>query len=190
MAESAGGCRLSHPLFRLPVCEIPTGGEKDLLGLRISDTEGAKFWLGVFTDLRQGGVQDCFIACVDGLKGLPEGLETVFPHIQVQLCLVHKVRQSLGYVIREVRRLVARDLPAIYGAATLQEAERACEVMATTWDGKYPTISASWRRDWERLTVFFGYPPEIRKVMRLNRSIIRYGTCSKAEAPFPPTNRS
>ena len=133
--------------------------------------KGAKFWLGVFTELRQRGVQDCFIACVDGLKGLPEALETVFPHTQVQLCLVHKVRQSLRYVIWKERRLVARDLRAIYGAATLQEAERACEVLATTWDAKYPTISASWRRDWERLTVFFGYPPEIRKVIYTTNAI-------------------
>lgn len=146
-------------------------GEKDLLGLWISDTEGAKFWLGVFTELRQRGVQDCFIAYVDGLKGLPEALETVFPHTQVQLCLVHKVRQSLRYVIWRERRVVARDLRAIYGAATLQEAERAWKTMATTWDAKYPTISASWRRDWVRLTVFFDYPPEIRKVIYTTNAI-------------------
>jgi transposase-like protein len=120
-------------------------GEKELLGLWVSDTEGAKFWLGVFTELHQRGMQDCFIACMDGLKGLPEALETVFPQTQVQVCLVHKVRQSLRYVIWKERRAVARDLRAIYGAATLQEAEGACEAFATSWDAKYPTISASWR---------------------------------------------
>jgi putative transposase len=146
-------------------------GEKDLLGLWISDTEGAKFWLAVFTELQSRGVRDCFVACVDGLAGLPEALETVFPHTQVQLCVVHKVRQSLRYVVWRDRRGVARDLRAIYGAATLTEAEQAFEQFAATWDAKYPTISVQWRRDWERLTVFFGYPPEIRKVIYTTNAI-------------------
>ena len=105
-------------------------GEKELLGLWVSETEGAKFWLAVFTDLQQRGVQDCFVACVDGLAGLPEALETVFPQTQVQLCLVHKVRQSLRYVVWKERRAVARDLRAIYGAATRGEAEEALEQFA------------------------------------------------------------
>lgn len=105
------------------------------------------------------------MACVDALAGLPDALETVFPHTQVQLCVVHKVRQSLRYVVWKERRSRARDLRAIYGAATLADAEQAFTQFATTWDAKYPTISASWRRDWERLTVFFGYPPEIRTVI-------------------------
>jgi putative transposase len=146
-------------------------GEKDLLGLWVSDTEGAKFWLAVFTELQSRGVRDCFVACVDGLKGLPEALETIFPHTPVQLCVVHKVRQSLRYVVWKERRSVARDLRAIYGAATLAEAEQAFTQFAEMWDAKYPTISASWRRDWERLTVFFGYPPEIRKVMYTTNAI-------------------
>jgi len=146
-------------------------GEKELRGLWISETEGAKFWLGVFTELQSRGVRDCFVACGDGLKGLPEALETVFPHTQVQLCVVHKVRQSLRYVVWKERRSVARDLRAIYGAATMADAEQAWTQFAATWDAKYPTISASWRRDWERLTVFFGYPPEIRKVIYTTNAI-------------------
>lgn len=146
-------------------------GEKELLGLWVSETEGAKFWLAVFTELHQRGVQDCFVACVDGLAGLPEALETVFPHTQVQLCMVHKVRHSLRYVVWKERRLVARDLRAIYGAATLHEAEAALERLAHTWDAKYPTISATWRRDWSRLTVFFDYPSEIRKVIYTTNAI-------------------
>jgi transposase-like protein len=146
-------------------------GEKELLGLWISETEGAKFWLAVFTELQQRGVQDCFVACVDGLAGLPEALETIFPRTQVQLCIVHKVRQSLRYVVWKERRTVARDLRAIYGAATLLDAEEALEQFALTWDPHYPTISTNWRRDWARLTVFFDYPPEIRKVIYTTNAI-------------------
>ncbi len=150
---------------------VKLDGEKELLGLWVSETEGAKFWLGVFTELQHRGVQDCFVACVDGLAGLPEALETIFPHTQVQLCIVHKVRQSLRYVVWRERRAVARDLRAIYGAATLPEAEEALEKLAQTWDASYPTISAAWRRDWTRLTVFFDYPPEIRKAIYTTNAI-------------------
>lgn len=146
-------------------------GEKELLGLWIADTEGAKFWLSVFTELKNRGVQDGFIACVDGLKGLPEAIETVFPNIQVQLCLVHKVRHSLQYVTWKERKAVAKDLRAIYGAATLTEAESALARFADTWDAKYPALSQSWRADWARLTVFFDYPPEIRKVLYTTHAI-------------------
>ncbi|MDH5428505.1 MAG: IS256 family transposase [Nitrospirota bacterium] len=146
-------------------------GEKELLGLWISETEGAKFWLSVFTELHQRGVEDCFVACVDGLAGLPEALETVFPQTQVQLCIVHKVRQALRYVVWKERRTVARDLRAIYGAGTLSEAEAALERFGQTWDAKYPTISVAWQRDWSRLTVFFDYPPAIRKVIYTTNAI-------------------
>lgn len=140
-------------------------GEKELLGLWVAQTEGSKFWLTVFNELKNRGVCDCFIACVDGLKGLPEAIEAVFPRTQVQLCIVHKVRGSLKYVPWKERKEVAADLRAVYGAATLTEAERALERFAERWDGKYPAISPSWRADWERLTVFFDYPKEIRKVV-------------------------
>ncbi|BBA36811.1 transposase mutator type [Methylocaldum marinum] len=146
-------------------------GEKERLGLWIADTEGAKFWLSVFTELKNRGVQDGFIACVDGLKGLPEAIETVFPNIQVQRCIVHKVRHSLQYVTWKERKAVAKDLRAIYGAATLTEAEAALARFADTWDAKYPAISQSWRADWTRLTVFFDYPPEIRKVLYTTNAI-------------------
>ena len=146
-------------------------GEKELLGLWMNETEGAKFWLSVFNDLKSRGVEDCFIACVDGLKGLPEAIEAVFPKTQVQLCIVHKVRSSLKYVPWKERKEVAADLRAIYGAATLTEAERALERFSGRWDGKYPAISPSWRADWGRLTVFFDYPPEIRKVIYTTNAI-------------------
>ena len=146
-------------------------GEKDLLGLWLSESEGAKFWLSVFTELKNRGMQDCFIACVDGLKGLPEAIEAVFPKTQVQLCIVPKVRNSLKYVPWKERKAVAADLRAIYGAATLPEAEQALERFADRWDPKYPAISPSWLADWERLTVLFDYPPEIRRVIYTTNAI-------------------
>ena len=150
---------------------ITVEGEKELLGLWLSESEGAKFWLSVFTDLQNRGVEDCFIACVDGLKGLPEAIEAVFPKTQVQLCIVHKVRNSLKYVPWKERKAVAADLRAIYAAATLAEAEHALERFAERWDTKYPTISPSWLADWDRLTVLFDYPPAIRRVMYTTNAI-------------------
>ena len=146
-------------------------GEKELLGLWIAETEGSKFWLSVFNELKSRGVQDCFIACVDGLKGLPEAIETVFPHTQVQLCIVHKLRNSFKYVAWKDRKAVAKDLRTVYGAVTLAEAEQALESFSENWDTKYPAISPSWRAEWERLTVFFDYSAEIRKVIYTTNAI-------------------
>src|SRR6516162_7474717 len=150
---------------------ITMDGEKELLGLWLSESEGAKFWLSVFTELKNRGVTDCFIACVDGLKGLPEAIEAVFPHTQVQLCIVHKVRNSLKYVPWKERRAVAADLRAIYGATTLAAAEQALERFAERWDAKYPAISPSWLADWDRLTVLFEYPPAIRRAIYTTNAI-------------------
>jgi transposase-like protein len=146
-------------------------GEKELLGLWIAETEGSKFWLSVFNDIKNRGVQDCFIACVDGLKGLPEAIEAVYPETQVQLCIVHKLRNSFKYVPWKDRKAVAKDLRAVYGAATIEEAEHALDNFSDIWDSKYPAISPSWRSDWDRLTVFFDYTPEIRKVIYTTNAI-------------------
>jgi transposase-like protein len=150
---------------------INLDGEKELLGMWTADTEGSRFWLTVFNELKSRGVQDCFIACVDGLKGLPEAIESVFPETQVQLCIVHKLRNSFKYVPWKERKAVAKDLRAVYGAATLSEAEQAMDRFSERWDEKYPAISPSWRKDWERLTVFFDYSPEIRKVVYTTNAI-------------------
>jgi len=146
-------------------------GEKELLGLWIAKTEGAKFWLSVMTELKNRGMRDCFIACVDGLNGFREAIEAVFPHTAVQLCIVHKVRASLKYVPWKERKAVAADLRRLYAAATLTEAEAALDDFARAWDAKYPAISRSWRADWANLTVFFDYPPEIRKVIYTTNAI-------------------
>jgi transposase-like protein len=146
-------------------------GEKELLGLWVAPTEGSKFWLTVFNELKNRGVCDCFVACVDGLKGLPEAIEAVFPRTQVQLCIVHKLRNSLKYVSWKQRKSVAADLRAVYAAPALTEAEQALVRFSERWDAKYPAISPSWRADWHRLTVFFDYSPEIRKVIYTTNAI-------------------
>jgi len=150
---------------------ITMRGMKEVLGLWIAQTEGAKFWLQIVTELKNRGVQDIFIACVDGLKGLPEAIETVFPKTQVQLCIVHLVRYSLNYVGWKQRKEVARDLKRIYQASTEQEADSEMERFAQKWDGKYPTISQTWRRNWTRVIPFFAHPPEVRRVIYTTNAI-------------------
>ena len=150
---------------------VTMAGEKEVLGLWLAQTEGAKFWLQVVTELKNRGVQDIFIACVDGLKGFPEAIESVFPHATVQLCIVHMVRHSLNYVSWKRRAEVAADLRRIYTAATADEAEQRLTEFEAKWDGEYLPIGQSWRRNWPRLIPFFDYPPEIRKVVYTTNAI-------------------
>src|SRR4030088_259517 len=150
-------------------------GNKEVLGLWAgplgNDAEGAKIWLQVLTELKNRGVSDMFIACVDGLKGFPESIATVFPEAQVQLCIVHQVRASLNYVSWKQRKAVAADLQPIYRASTVEEAEQRLNEFAAKWDGAYPTISPMWRRNWEHLTPFFAYPADIRKVIYTTNAV-------------------
>jgi putative transposase len=150
---------------------ITMTGEKEVLGLWLAQTEGAKFWLQVVTELRNRGVQDIFIACVDGLKGFPDAIEAVFPKAVVQLCIVHMVRHSLNYVSWKRRKEVAADLRRIYTATTAEEAELMLGEFEARWDAEYLPIGQSWRRNWSRLTPFFDYPPEIRKVIYTTNAI-------------------
>jgi putative transposase len=146
-------------------------GRKEVLGLWSSANEGAKFWLQVLTELKNRGLQDIFIACVDGLKGFPQAIETVYPQTTVQLCIVHLVRGSLQYVNWKERRTVAQDLRAIYQAATPEAAGQERDVFADRWDRKYPTISALWKRHWEQITPLFAFPPEIRKIIYTTNAV-------------------
>ena len=146
-------------------------GEKELLGLWMAETEGAKFWLLVMTELKNRGLNDIFIACTDGLKGFPEAIESVYPETQIQLCIVHQVRHSLRFVSWKQRKAVAADLRRIYAAATLAEAEEALVAFGERWDEEHPNISQSWRNNWERLSTFFDYPPQIRKVIYTTNAI-------------------
>jgi putative transposase len=146
-------------------------GHKELLGLWVGEAEGAKFWLNVLTELNNRGVRDILVACVDGLKGFPEAIETVFPKTEVQLCIVHLVRNSLRYVSWKERRHAAQDLRLIYTAPTTEGAEQALGSFAAKWDTRYPSISKSWRSRWDNVTPFFSYPPEIRKAIYTTNAI-------------------
>ena len=146
-------------------------GLKEVLGLWIAQTEGAKFWLQVVTELKNRGVNDIFIACVDGLKGFPEAIETVFPQAEVQLCIVHLVRHSLKFVGWKQRKEVAGDLKTIYMSATEAEAEMRLAEFAAKWDEKFPMISRSWRSNWARVIPFFAHPEEIRRVIYTTNAI-------------------
>jgi transposase-like protein len=140
-------------------------GHKELLGLWLGENEGAKFWLSVLTDMKNRGLRDIFVACIDGLSGFPEAIRAAFPQTKVQLCIVHLVRAALRYVTYEDSKAVVADLKKIYGAATVLEAEQALENFAQAWDGKYPTIAKVWRQKWTDIITIFDFPPAIRKAI-------------------------
>ena len=167
-ARDSGAVRVKAVYLALGV---NLSGEKELLGLWIAQTEGAKFWLQVVTELKNRGVQDIFIACVDGLKGFPEAIEAVYPKTAVQLCIVHMVRHSLNYVSWKLRDQVAADLKRIYQSATAEEGEARLTEFEQKWNASYPPIAQSWRRNWPRIIPFFDYPPEIRKVIYTTNAI-------------------
>jgi len=146
-------------------------GQKELLGLWLSENEGAKFWLSVLTELQQRGLKDVFIAAVDGLTGFPEAINTVYPKTKVQLCIVHMVRNSLRFVSWKERKTVAADLKKIYSSLSVEEAERELDAFAQRWDEKFPTISASWRKHWPNLITLFEYPDDIRKAIYTTNAI-------------------
>lgn len=146
-------------------------GDKQLLGMWLAANEGAKFWLQVLTELHNRGVQDIFIACVDGLKGFPEAIEAVFPQTQVQLCIVHLLRHSLRFVNWKERKAVAADLKRIYQAPTREAAAQELRAFAAKWDATYPMISRLWSAHWEQITPFFAYPTEIRRVIYTTNAI-------------------
>jgi putative transposase len=153
------------------VLGINIEGQKELLGMWISENEGAKFWLSVLTDLKNRGVEHMLIACVDGLKGFPEAINATFPDAKVQLCLVHMVRHSLKFVPWKDYKAVTSDLKRIYQSMTEQEASLELDNFADKWDEKYPQISKSWRSNWENLITIFDYPADIRKVIYTTNAI-------------------
>lgn len=168
---------------------VTMDGHKELLGIWIAKTEGAKFWLSVITELQNRGIKDIFIACVDGLKGFPEAIESVFPQTQVQLCIVHMIRNSTRFVNWKDRKELCKDLKTIYTAATEQQAETALDAFGEKWDAKYPMISKSWRTHWQNVIPFFDYPEDIRKAIyttnaieSLNRSLRKV---IKTKGAFP-----
>ena len=153
------------------VLGINTEGHKELLGMWVSENEGAKFWLSVLTDLQNRGVQHMLIACVDGLKGFPDAINATYPNAKIQLCIVHMVRNSLKFVPWKDYKAVTADLKRIYQSSTEQEASLELDYFADKWDDKYPQISKSWRNNWTNLITIFDYPADIRKVIYTTNAI-------------------
>jgi transposase-like protein len=150
---------------------VNLAGRKELLGLWISPNEGAKFWLSCLTDLKNRGLNDIFVVCVDGLSGFPEAIRAAYPLAKVQLCVVHLVRAALRYVSTQDSAAVVADLKKIYQAATVLEAEQALENFAQAWDAKYPTIAKTWRARWTDIITLFDFPPAIRKAIYTTNAI-------------------
>jgi len=150
---------------------VNLAGHKELLGLWLNETEGAKFWLSCLTDLKNRGLKDIFIACIDGLSGFAEALHTAYPEAKVQLCVVHLVRAALKYVVDKDSDAVVTDLKKIYQAATVLEAEQALEGFAQAWSDKYPTIVKQWRLKWPDIAAMFDFPPSIRKAIYTTNAI-------------------
>jgi len=146
-------------------------GHKELLGLWLGENEGAKFWLACLTDLKNRGLNDIFVACIDGLSGFPEAIHAAYPQTHVQLCIVHLVRAALRYVSTQDSQPVIADLKAIYQAATVVEAEEALDKFAQVWEAKYPTIVKTWRAKWPDIITLFDYPAPIRKAIYTTNAI-------------------
>jgi putative transposase len=158
-------------------------GERDVLGMWFQRTEGAKFWLGVLTELKARGVCDVLVCCVDGLTGFPEAIEAVYPKTWVQTCLVHQVRSSLRFVSYRDRRAIAADLKKIYTAVDRDHAETELERFAETWDHRYPMISASWLEHWEHIVPFLAFPADVRRVIYTTNTIEGRGRDRRCRRP-------
>jgi putative transposase len=150
---------------------VGMNGLKEVLGIWASDNEGSKFWMQVITELKTRGVQDIFIACVDGLKGFPEAIEAIYPQTQIQLCIVHLVRHSLFYVSHKDRKEIAADLKSIYQAPTLDEADYQLSKFADKWKESYPMVVRSWQQNWARVIPMFSFAPEIRRAIYTTNTI-------------------
>lgn len=146
-------------------------GQKDVLGLWIGEAEGAKFWMGILTELQNRGIEDILIACIDGLKGLPEAINAVYPETRIQLCIVHMIRNSIRFVSYKERKSLCADLKQIYSASSEKQGLDALGDFAQKWDSKYPMISKSWKNNWANLSEFYAYPPNIRKIIYTTNAI-------------------
>ena len=158
-----GGKYVSKAVYT--VLGVNMDGKKDILGLYLSESEGANFWLSVLTDLNNRGLQDILIASVDGLKGFPEAIKTIFPNTEVQLCIIHQIRNSIRYVASKNHKEFMNDLKPVYQAVSKEAAEDALLKLDEKWGKLYPIVLQSWNNKWENLSVYFKYPPEIRKVI-------------------------
>lgn len=174
------------------VLGVSIEGHKEILGLYLNESEGAKFWLQVLTDLQNRGVEDILIASVDGLKGFPEAINAVFPNTEVQLCIVHQIRNSLKYVASKNQKQFAHELKSVYQANTKEEALESLDRLEEKWGKKYPIIFESWRGKWENLTHYFKYSKEIRRIIyttNIIESVHRqFRMLTKTKGAFPTDN--
>jgi transposase-like protein len=168
---------------------IDMKGYKDILGIWIGEQEGAKFWLSVCNDLKNRGVKDIIIACMDGLKGLPEAIKTVFPDVNIQSCIIHQIRNSIKYVASKNIKAFMKDLKAVYQAPNKEAAVEALHSLDAIWGEKYPIVIQSWTNNWDNLSTYFDFPPEIRKIIYttnalegFNRQLRKY---NKVRTSFP-----
>lgn len=153
------------------ILALTLDGKKELLGIYLSDTEGAHYWLSVLTDLHNRGVKDILIACVDGLTGFPQAIESIYPNTEVQLCIIHQIRNSLKYVASKNQKTFMTDLKSVYRAATKKAAEIALDELELKWGKQYPVVIRSWRNKWENLSVYFKYPEEVRKTIYTTNAV-------------------
>lgn len=171
------------------VLGVDMEGKKDILGLYLSESEGANFWLGVLTDLRNRGIDDILIASVDGLKGFPEAIKTIFPKTEVQLCIIHQIRNSLKYVASKNQKEFIKDLKPVYQALSKDSAELELDRLEEKWGDKYPIVISSWRNKWDNLSNYFKYPVEIRKIIyttNIIESVHRqFRKLTKTKGAFP-----
>jgi putative transposase len=167
-------------------------GKKEILGLYLSQNEGANFWLSVLTDLNNRGLEDILIACVDGLKGFPEAINTIFPRTEVQLCVIHQIRNSLKYVASKNQKAFMADLKPVYKAVSKEAAESALDELESRWGEQYPIVLKSWRSKWENLSVYFKYPADIRRVIYTTNAIEavhrQFRKLTKTKGAFPNEN--
>jgi transposase-like protein len=140
-------------------------GYKDILGIWIGEQEGAKFWLSVCNDLKNRGVKDIILACMDGLKGLPDAIKAVFPEVNIQSCIIHQIRNSIKYVASKDSKAFMKDLKYVYKATNEEVATKALQDLEVTWGSKYPIVIQSWNNNWQNLSTYFDFPPEIRKII-------------------------
>lgn len=153
------------------VLGINQEGKKDVLGLYLSESEGANFWLSVLTDLQNRGVKDIFIACIDGLKGFPEAINSIFPKTEIQLCIIHQIRNSIKYIASKNQKEFMEDLKLVYQATSKDLAESKLIELEEKWGKKYPLVLKSWNNNWHNLSGYFRYPPEIRKMIYTTNAV-------------------
>ena len=194
MAEALSGTTINAPAVPL-VANVRAEGvanPDEILGMWSSPTEGAKFWLSVFNELKTRGVQDCFIACVDGLKGFPEAIESIFPNTEIQHCIIHQIRNSMKYVASKNQKAFMADLKCVYKAATLSAAESALDELDTKWGDKYPMVIKSWRTKWLTLSAYFKYPDsastEIYTTNAVEAVHRQFRKLTKTKGGFPNEN--